>query len=269
MTSETRELSANDGQPIALFDFVRGTQHWRYTTADRNQAHLGQTFTPLPIGATEIQIGTERRKLTRTVTLPASASVAGNWRPYPSSEVIALSVFLKHYGETDAFLDWIGRVMSPKFTNAGTLELTCEPSTTTARRIGLRRCWQIGCGLALYACGVDRNDHALPATVANASGLTVDAAAFASLPDGRLAGGYLEWVRPDGNIERRSISQHAGSAVTVAYGSHDLATGLQLTAYPGCAHTWADCSGYYSNGPNYGGDLNMPQRSPFDGNPVW
>lgn len=272
MTSEARERSWSEGAPIALFRFTRGNVSWFYTSSDREETHNGDTYTPAAISRGPIRQGSERAKLSITVTLPATLPVASNWRPYPSCDPVALTIFVRHVGETQALAEWVGRTVSSKFDGA-ILTLTCEPSATSNRRGGALRVWQRSCGLVLYGqgtgmCNVDRSAHALPATVNTVSGLTVTAAAFSNLPGGRLAGGYIEWQRADGLVEFRTIRSHIDDSVLLDYGAADLAPGLAVTAYPGCAHNWSDC-GYFDNQANYGGDLWMPGENPFDGNPVW
>lgn len=272
MTSETREGSWSDGQPVAFFKFVRGAVDWRYTSGQLDQTLNGEPYTCAAIWRSAIRQGSERGRQSITMTLPSSLPVADNWRPYPPADPINLTVFVRHAGETDAIAEWVGRVVSPKF-NGSTLELSCEPTQTRSRRRGIQRVWQRGCGVPLYSqgvglCNVDRQPLAMPATLSAVSGLSLSAAAFATLPTGRLAGGYLEWTRPDGLVEFRSIRAHAGDTVTVDYGALELAAGLAVTAYPGCAHTWADC-GYFGNQDNYAGDPNIPLKSPNDGTPVW
>ncbi|MNF91712.1 hypothetical protein D3C84_743230 [compost metagenome] len=280
--------------------------------------------------------------------MPSTLPVAANWRPFPPSDPIVLTIFSRHVGETDALAEWVGRVVAPVF-NGATLELSGEPSSTGNRRAGRLRPSQRGCDLVLYSqglgmCNLNPEIEAVAAeltavaglnltaptfagasrslmggqlewldsgaslhqvaitahagttiTVASGSpdlvvgldvtaytrplyvvatltgfiGVTLTAAEFGSLSSGRLAGGFIKWVRAsDGLVEFRSIKTHAGSTITLDFGSLDLAVGLQVQAYPGCAHTWADC-GNHQNQPNYGGDLWMPVKTPFDGNPVW
>lgn len=347
MTSETRETSWDSGQPVAFFRFTRGTRTWYYTSSDRAEELLGEIYLPAAISRSAIKQGSERAKLSIKVTLPSSLDVAKNWRPYPPAQPIALTCFVRHVGESEALVEWVGRVTSSSFDGAE-LVLTCEPSQTRSRRPGAQRCWQRGCGLVLYSqgmgkCNLDpeavpvaatltavdgtqltavefttaprslaggrlawiddlevpqqRNivahaadtitlDEAAPdlaidlavtaytaplyrsATVTAVSGLTLSAPEFGLFPSGRLAGGYIEWLRVDGLAELRSIRAHSGNSIVVDYGAADLAADLVLTAYPGCAHTWTDCS-YFENQSNYGGDLWMPTKNPFDGNPVW
>jgi hypothetical protein len=52
------------------------------------------------------------------------------------------------------------------------------------------------------------------------------------------------------------------------YGA-DIPLGTMMTAYAGCRHDATDCNDFHANMPNYGGDLYSPERSPFNGNPVF
>ncbi|HXD37022.1 MAG TPA: phage BR0599 family protein [Rhodanobacter sp.] len=271
MTSEARDASVADGQPLKLVIFTRATKFWRYTDADRVIFHDGNAYANTPIKVSEINDGGEQNKVSIKITLPKTATVADNWRPYPPADPIGVTIMTQHYGETDFLVDWIGRIIQPHFDDT-TLTLTSEPSATMARRGGGGRTWQRGCDLLLYSqgigmCNVVKADHALPATLTGVSGLTLAADEFATLPDGRLAGGYVEWTRSDGLLDRRSIDSHTGTTVTIEYGSPDLVAALDVTAYPGCNQTWADCS-YYENTDNYGGELWIPGRDYYDGNPV-
>lgn len=266
MTSEARDASATTGQPIKYYVFTRGTKTWRYTDADRLLFYNGDAYAPAPITHSAIQDGGEQNKISITITLPKSLTVAANWRPYPPSDPIAVTILTQHYGETDALADWVGRVISPKYGDT-TLVLTSEPTGTSARRGHGGRTWQRGCDLLLFYCGVDRAVHALPATLSAVTGLTLTAAAFATRPSGRMAGGYIEWMRSDGLLDRRSIDSHSASAIVIDYSAADLLVGLALTAYPGCNQGWDDCT-YYANTDNFGGELWIPGRNYYDGNPV-
>ena len=106
------------------------------------------------------------------------------------------------------------------------------------------------------------------ATLTALSGLTLTAAEFTSYASGRLAGGFIEWVRADGATEIRTIREHSGDAITIDYGALGLAADLVVTTYPGCAHSWAACV-ELENQINYGGNLHMPLEDPYSGDPVW
>lgn len=153
MSSEEREGSWSGSQPVVFFKFVRGALSWRYTSAQTQQTLNEEPYSPEPIWRSAISQGTEQGRQSITVTLPSTVPVAENWRPYPSAEPITLTVLVQHLGETDALVEWVGRVVSPKFTGSS-LELSCEPTLTRNRRRGTQRVWQRGCGLALYSQGV-------------------------------------------------------------------------------------------------------------------
>lgn len=343
MTSEAREASWDQGQPVHFFRFTRENVQWFYTSSEYFETLNGDTYTPAAIARSAIRQGTERAKNSIKVTLPSNLPVAGNWRPYPPNQTIALTIFVRHVGETVPIAEWVGRITAPSFDGAA-LTLTCEPSQTRGRRQGVQRFWQRPCGLELYSQGLGKcnlnpsavavpgtltaiagltltaaefataprslvggqliwNDgtahqvaitgHSGPsitvatatglsigtavtattsslsrsATLASIDGLTLTADAFSEYPVGRLAGGYIEWLRADGLMEFRTIRNHNLDTIDIDYGAADLAPALVVTVYPGCAHTWADCT-FYENGPNFGGDLKIRTQNPFSGNPV-
>ncbi|HDS1834388.1 TPA: phage BR0599 family protein [Stenotrophomonas maltophilia] len=278
MTFSLREISRWFGQPVAHFRFERGALVERYTSADRPIIIGAEQYSPISIARGPIREGVDAKRSNVTITLPLKVgdddvAIASWWRPYPPSDPVIVTCMAQHYGDADVTTEWIGRVVAPSYTDT-TLKLTCEPSRTSGRRSGLQLKWQRGCPLALYSqglgmCNVDKEQHALPAVLAGVTGLMLTAPEFATLPVGRLAGGYIEWRRADGLKEFRTIMAHTGSAVVVNYGAADLEDGLELVAYPGCAHNWADCTGYFENGDNYGGSMYLPVKNLFDGNPVW
>lgn len=271
MTSEARDVALLGGQPIKLYRITRGNLHWYYTNAGREIDFRGDTYEPTAIANDKITDGGEQQKRTINITLPKTLAVATNWRPYPPSDPMAITIWTLHQGETDYLVDWVGRLISPVFDDTK-LTLTSEPSQTRNKRGGRSRVWQRGCDLVLFSqgnglCNLDKAAHAIAATLTAVTGLTLRAAAFAAVPTGRLNGGWIEWTRSDGLTERRSINAHAGDSITVLYGAADLLPNLNLTAFPGCGGTFDDCT-YFGNNPNFGGEMYIPGRDYYDGNPV-
>jgi hypothetical protein len=272
MSTALREITRWLGKPVECYRFTRQSLVWRYTSADESITINDETYTPLAITRDKIQDSTERKKRQLKITLPRSADICSLWRPYPPSDVVAVTLLQRHRGETDFELAWYGRVLQPHFTDAE-CELTCDPSSGGARTHGLMLRWTRGCPLALYSqgrgmCNLNPADFSVPAILTGVSGLTLTAAEFSLVASGRLAGGYVEWQTSTGLIERRSITNHAGSQINVDYGAEDLAVGLALTAYHGCAHNYADCDSK-GNGDNYGGCTKLPNQNPFGGEPLW
>lgn len=269
MTFSLLELSKFGGKPVGFLRLARGSTLELYTNANRPITVGSETYQPLAIERSALRDSSEIRKNIVTITMPVDAPCASWWRPYPPGRRVDAVWLSMHWGDDEMVVEWIGRVIQPKYFD-DKLELSCEPSTSNGRSRGRVLRWQRSCPHAVYddLCGVDRNLHALPATLTSVVGITLQAAEFATLPDGRLAGGYVTWTRPDGETDFRTIATHVGNAVTMNYGDDTLAVGSAVTAFPGCKHNMQDCDGYFGNALNYGGSKDMPIRSPFDGNPV-
>lgn len=277
------ELSRWGGKPVHLFRFTRGTLVWRYTSADREIVLGDETFLPAAIARGPIRESMEAAKNNLTITfpyllnplatdLPSTQPLGDNWRPYPPSDRITVTCMALHYGDDEAAIEWTGRVLSPSFTDTK-CTLTCHPSHRSAKRSGMQRKWQRSCDVPVYSqghgmCNVDKALHALPATVDSVFGLMVTAEAFATLPTGRLSGGFIEWTRADGLQDFRTIMAHTGDVIVVNYGASDLLEALDVVAYPGCAHNEAACA-EFDNSPNHGGAKNLPNKDVMSGVPVW
>lgn len=104
-------------------------------------------------------------------------------------------------------------------------------------------------------------------TLTAVSGLTASAAAFAT-SEFTLAGGWLEWTRADGLVDRRSITAHSGTDLTLLYAAEDLEAGVEVTATPHCEQTWAACEAR-GNTVNYGGAIYKPVRNPSGDSMSW
>jgi len=278
MTHEAAERSWAEGEPVEFYRFVRGTNFWRYNTSDRILTRLEdeveQPYAGTSISRGRIQRGSEGGRLTLSINVPRSLAVAELWMPYPTSQAVGLDIFRENIGKTGSSMVWSGRVVSPVY-RPETVELKGEPTATYARKAGQAQAWQRGCMHVLYGqghglCNADREAFAVNATVSSVMANIVTSAGFDVFDKPtRLGGGYIKWTDVDGVEHRRSISSHNGSTINLLYGSNDLPNGTVVRAYPGCAHNIDDCTNFFSNRPNYGGEPDSPERSPFNGNPVF
>jgi hypothetical protein len=272
MTFSSRETSLFTGEPLRVVVIRRGSLVWRYAVGDRELEVDGQTF-PAPGGVSysEIRDSSQRAKNRITITLPIDLPVADNWLPYPTAGTVLVACLAKHRGETDYTVEWTGRVMGPKFSDTR-IELICEPSRSVTKSRGNNLRWQRGCPVAVYSqgigmCNADPELHKVTTAYDDKDGLSIEASAFGALPAGRLAGGFLRWLRPDGEPDYRTIMTHVGSVITIDYDTDAMEPATSLDAFPGCKHDWEDC-GYFSNQDNYAGCRYIPIKTPHDGNPV-
>ncbi|MGH8032526.1 MAG: phage BR0599 family protein [Luteimonas sp.] len=255
-----------------MYDFIRGTTHYRYTSGQRDFTYLS---TQLYVGI----VGLERSEINEsgdpeqealTIKAPKDFPVAELFRGTPTSEKLGLILRRIHIGETEAEPIWIGTVQNVKRPNDA-VELVCESIMATMYTRGLRLSWQKNCPHVVFdlECRAPKEPFRVPAVLTDVNPILAKAAAFADKPDGWFAGGFLEW-NVDGGIERRSISGHAGDTVLLMGTSYGLQAGMEVDAFPGCDQTTGEggCS-KFDNILNYGGIPGLPSRSPMDGKTVF
>lgn len=282
---ETFELSRFLGRPVRLFRFERQGLVWRYCTAPQDLTIGGVTYLAAQIDRSEIRQTVERAKDKITITLaylrdpaaadkPATQALGDNWHPYTPSDPVRVICMATHIGDLDPpVVEWMGVVAQPEFTDVE-LTLTCEPGTAIASALNQGPKWQKGCWKTVYStgprgCGLDRDKFATTTTLAAVTGLTLTSADFATAPL-NLAGGYMEWMREDGLVERRSIMSHTGTTIGILSGAIDLAVGLEVTVRPGCGQTWADCAARFDDPElHYGGAIYKPIKDPSEDSMSW
>lgn len=270
MTYDTFETSIQAGAPVELYEFARGSQLFRYTSADADFTLLGDTYTRETLQRSAIETSAERARNAISITCRREFAIADLFRIAPPSDVVAVTIRRVHRGDTDPAVIWMGRVLNCEWAGAAA-KLNCEPVSTSLKRPGLRRLYQRNCPHVLYGqglgqCNVNRATHSTVTTVTAISGLTLSVAALAAKP---YAGGFVEWEVATGVIERRFITGFSGLTLTLSQAFQGIEVGDTVTVSPGCNHTTAVCDGTYDNLPNYGGMPFIPAKNPFDGTPVY
>jgi uncharacterized phage protein (TIGR02218 family) len=273
MTFDVIQRSIADGSPIHLIEFSIGTTYWRYTTNDADYTWNGMLFTSPPGGVMRSNISASNDirkqsiKITAARTLPFYDDTWGSDRA-PSSDVL-VKIWALHTTDPDqqAQVDWIGRIKTPSRVKS-TVVFTCDPVYTGVQTQGLRRCFGTNCQHVLYGrqCGLNADDHAVPATILQRDGTDLTSIEFV-LPDGfDFDGGFISWTSSFGYTEHRTIvgTDPADHKITLEYGSPELVPGLAVKAYPGCDHTLVQCFNF-GNNENYGGQPAIPEQNPMDG----
>jgi hypothetical protein len=272
MSFDVKEKSRFAGKPIHLFRFERQGLVWRFATGTKNIDRGGFTYLASGMTRGELEQTAERVKNQLRITLPylkdparsadfpVTQSLGDNWNPYPPSDTVKVICLATHEGETDPpNIEWMGIVTQPEFTDT-VLTLTCEQGNSIANAVNQGPKWQKGCWKTVYStgprgCGLDPEAFAVSTTIGSLTGATVTAAAFASAPLA-LGGGWLEWTRADGLVERRSIRSHSGASIVLWYGAADLVIGLPVVVRPACEQTWNACADRFPDpGNHYGGAI--------------
>ena len=272
MSFHDREVSTSDGAPVELYDFYRGTLHWRYTNADRDIVYDGLLFRAIPISRNEIEQSSEVKKLGLTIKAPMTIEIYEQFRVAPPGSAIGCIVYTYQAGGAvgDVIPEWTGRVITC-VRKGIQVELVCEPMYISLMAMGIRRRWQKSCPHLLYGpgCKVNKTQFVVPAVVQDVQGLWVTVPAAISKPDYYFEGGYIEWTDFFGLPDYRGIEEHVGDKIRLSYGFDGIVSGTAVSIYPGCAHTMQMCKDRFNNLLNYGGTPYIPQKNPYKGNPVY
>ena len=273
MPFNDREFSLADGQPIRLYQFVRGVQQWTYASGDQDIDHLSRTYRTLPGGISDkgISQGGEESTQSVVITAPGDLEVAQLYRGIPPSDIIELVIYEMHYGDTDYRASWAGEIQSVAWPATDRCEITCSPEAASLEEQGLRLGWERSCPHSLYGrgCNVERSLYALNVSIVGISGAIITVNSVGGVDDGWFDAGFIEWPIGSGNYDRRAIEQHVGNDLTLFGGSEGLSLNQALVAYPGCDQTPETCFYKFNNKDNNGGFPHIPGRSPFDGDPVF
>jgi uncharacterized phage protein (TIGR02218 family) len=281
MTTEDRDISNEGGAPIDLYEFVRRStptisgvevvNYWRYSSADRDITFDGNVYTGLALSNDGLSQSGEPINDQVSITMPASAAVPQMFTAGPPSDPIQLFIRRTHYGETDAFITWVGNIISVSRASEETTTIICAAVSSTLAVGGLRLRYSKTCPHALYDrdCTINPLDFNVAGLVLGASDALVHVAEFATKPDGWGSGGYVEWVTDDGSAERRSIIAHTGEYVRIIGSAFGVTPGTVMWMFAGCDLTPDTCNNKFSNLANYGGHPYLALTSPFNGDPVF
>jgi uncharacterized phage protein (TIGR02218 family) len=263
VTFTARETSRYSGAPYELFQFTTQDSFFRYTGADEAKIFSGVTFAPEAIAHTEPSQGVELKSGTLKVTVPLSNPVAQQFLAYMPSTPMFLTIYRAHDGDPDneTVVYWQGKVTKAAFYDY--CELNCAPEQEDLKRPIPNQRYQPQCNRILFSpdCTVNKLSFRVAATLTSVNGAVIQAAAFATQPNGYFNGGYIEL-----NNERRMILNHAGNTLTLIAPVNDLTVGTQVFAYPGCNQQFnGDCVQKFNNGVNFFGFEWIPTNNPFVG----
>lgn len=282
MSFSDREISTQDGRPVALYTLRWGQTYWRYTSSDRaikrmeivNNLMQEVTYEPRAISDSGMKQGTSAQN-DLSIDGPGNLPIVALYRGTPPSESIILTVRRMHIGDADAPIFWKGVVLNVLRLDAARCQIIGKPMIATLKRTGLRLAWTRECPHYLYdsECRVNPGDFEVTAEVISTSGnlLTVEPSEVTD--DGWFNGGYLEFeANDDGTTDRRFIESDVifgEQRKLVIFGMADrIEVGMTLRMYPGCNRTTAMCQDKFNNLPNCGACEFMPGESPFV-RPIW
>lgn len=265
MSWNNNEYSTANGQPVTLYEFVRGGgQYFRYTNADRNIIYEQKNWLAEAISDSGLSQNTGDNI---EISVPATNPVISLYRGVPPSEPVSVKISRFHYSDDEQQLNivWMGTILEIKRQDSGVVNIISGSVASAFSRNGLRLTWGRSCPHALYDhnCRVNAAAFAVvDLNITSINGAEIMINMPADIPDGYFNGGYIEYVT-DGITERRGARNHSSNTIGLFGGTAGLKPGMTITVYPGCDKTTAMCHGRFNNMLNYGGVPHLPGISPY------
>lgn len=273
MTHAATEVSEYSGSPIELFLFQRGlSTFWGYTSTTETKNVAGQVYIAVSMSRSNFEASQDYRRNNLKIKMPLTAEFVQQYISSPPTDKIDITVYQYHEDDPDqeVVIVWTGRVINLKFGEKD-VEVLCESIETVFDRNTLRRQYSRGCTFQLYdpdSCKVDPDNFVLETTLSAVDGIILTSSDFGTYDDGYFAGGYL--VLQVGSIlNKRFILTHVGNDITINLSLPGLAAGVDVSVYPGCAHTTQVCADKFNNILNYGGQPFIPLKNPMNGTPIY
>lgn len=281
MTFNAYETSIEAGRPIEFYTFTLGDVVWRYTSADVEWTFESNVYTPAAITCPNVQQTGEPTMDALILDVPSWIAPAQLFMSAPPSRKVQVVIAMLHADDTEAIVHYNGEIGQVNFPMPGRARITCESLMASMDREGLRHAWQRSCTHALYdplTCKVNKATYGVPFTVLTISGFTVGIELTTAQPDGHFSNGFIEWSHPIRGTEYLAVEDHdaatpggpdePNAVITLFEAPGEMFEGAMGTIYPGCNFTPANCRAF-GNYDNFGGNPDMPGKSPFDGDPVF
>ncbi len=281
MSFSATEISNSSGRPVILFEFQRDSTVWRYAAMTEDvlvgsTTYAAETLSCDPITQSGDSLQDEF-KITAPLTLPVVQAYLNN----APTAALAVRVLRVHPGIAEAPVVWVGALDRVRALDDASAELICTSALASLEAGALRLAWTRTCTHMLFdgECKASRSTFRRVGTISSISGSQVTASGFAGsgawtpgsgVPAAALRGGYLEWTTAEGFVERQSIVADSDTGTITLFGpANGLTVGMTATAYFGCPRTAEACNTIFNNLSNFGGFRHLPQKSPFDGTPVF
>lgn len=277
------EQSVDGGRVRSYFEFIYGQGRgdvYRYTgsTEVLITGALApvianrRSWQPWPMKHGPIHNSGSLDKASLEVTSSGTVEVARLFLVAPPSRQVQLNIYRGHIGDNEFRRIWSGRVLTAAWED-GEVKFSCEPVSTSTKRVGLRRNYQYGCPHVLYgsACGLSRSANTATGTIVtvlNQSRVVFRHARRAIVLSPRdTPGGVFTLTLADGREIKRAIVGSASGGgtdivVTLIAPVPELAVGSVASLSRGCGHNWDACLAF-GNTVNYGGCPNIPSKNPF------
>lgn len=249
---------------LFLFETDDAQYRWAYTTDSKSKIFGVTTYEPLEISRGELRQTAENNTERLTVKVPFDNPVALIHVPYLPPRPIRLTIYRYERNDPAAEVVQAFSGYITAFTQKGEwAEFECSQVIDTLSQTVPWAVFKSDCIWALYQIGCGVSKSAFEDTVSSllsVAGDTIQAALFATRPDGWYTNGYM--LDP-GTGEVRFITYHVGNTIKVVHPFTSLSSGSPATLYAGCDRKRSTCSTKFNNRINYVGFDYFPTYNVF------
>lgn len=263
MSYDSVERSQHGGSPIELYQFTKGADAYRFTSADEDVSINFPplvTFSKAVIKRNAFEQKSDMGKASLRIEVPHDNAVARLFRIFVPSETIILDLFRKHRSDSEVITYWKGFVRSVSW--AGPMAaMECDPISVLLETVGVRFQYQSICNHMLFStpCGVAMAAYSHAGIISGIAGNVITSAAIGAQAAGYFDGGQVVLASGD----RRMITATSGNDATILLPFEELAVGQAITAIAGCDRNHGTCDSKFSNLANFGGFPSIPFKNPF------
>lgn len=277
MTFESVETSVYDNDPIELYAFNVSGTFFRYSSGDEDIVFQSQTYAAATIERGRIEATPDLGKNNIKINVPRTLSFVTLFLASSPTTVVSLTITRIHASDPDPAITWVGRVVNVSFKD-NVAEITASPLSSSLKRPGLRRPYQLDCPHVLYepnTCRVIQTAFLIPATLTGVSGNSITSTSFIvsinpTFDAAWFVGGIVEFTVGT-LVTLRFVTEHNNATGELTLNLPFAAAGVGDTvkAFPGCNRLIGTCDGKFDNLPNHGGFPYIPEKNPMDGTSVF
>ena len=258
--------------PVGPFGFTNGEEKMILPWIERfdNGVAKPVEFIPWPIKNNDVSSDGTLDKSDLTLTMAKGSALDPIFLAYPPSQVVNLSIFRGHVGDelipSNYPAIWVGRILTSA-REGNEVIFNCQPVSSSIKRPGLRRNYQIGCPHVLYGphCRASKSRATITKTVASVNRNVITLTQTVGMNYALFLGGLIEWVNSNTGIkEIRTITAVSpdGTKVTIRGVMRGLVDGATVSMSRGCNHLMSGCN-THENILNYGGQPFIPLENPL------
>lgn len=262
------EQSTDLGRPSFGYEFIRGSEEFRFSSLEQDVQYNGHTWLGSSISHSAISQTEDLSKNNIQIKFPVTDPFAVQYAGDTISDVTTLTIYRAQSTDAEAFVAviWKGRIAGCNASDK-IISINCESIFTSLRRPGLRATFQKTCRHSLYGrgCNLDMELFASVGSCTSIAGNVVNVSGAANLG---TAGYYTGGIIKAADGVMRTISNHSGNALTLLRPIFGLTAGQAITLYPGCSHVMSACNEKFNNLDNFGGFPWIPSKNPMGGSSI-